>query len=60
MPISEVDYNQPMIIEKYNKSDKMFDGMKTPSLKDMEKKDVPLKANIVKRITANDKLLGLT
>jgi len=63
MPVSEVDYNQPMIIEKYNKSElgpKMFDGMKTPSIKDMERKDVPLKANIVKRITANDKLLGLT
>ena len=64
MPVSEVDYNQPMIIEKYNKSDiggpKMFEGMKTPSLKDMEKKDVPVKADHVKRITANDKLLGLT
>ena len=50
-----------MIIEKYKKQNgkPMFDGLKTPSIKNSLQ--VPLtKAEHVKKITANENLLNLT
>ena len=61
MPITEVDYNQPMVIEKYKKQSgkPMFELVKTPSIKNMSQ--APLtKAEHVKKITANEKLLNMT
>ena len=61
MPASEVDYNQPMLIEKYKKQSgkPMFELGKTPSIKN--KSQAPLaKGEHVKRITANEKLLHMT
>ena len=61
MPASEVDYNQPMVIEKYKKQagKPMFEQVQTPSIKNMSQ--APLaKAEHVKKITANEKLLHMT
>ena len=52
-----------MIIEKYKKpgAPNMFDHVKTPSLTEVSVGGKPqTKAEHVQRITANEKLLGLT